>query len=265
MCRGTVAPLAEAAQRLEQFNLELVNRTSDVITAERQLRNILGLPAADKRRIIPVTPATEALPEFVWDTCVNEMLEQSPEIVHRNSALGKLRHARAIAAAAEGPIAVLEGRQSPDISTDEVKQQTQIVQQEAELEKVIRQQIHSLAWVFVGIDGSNKQLQGAKRLRLAAASRLDVEWSYYEEGRITIDRFLEAVEKYITAVGTEAQSKATYSTSVVALKESKGTLLADYGIIVAEPTLGAGTGPDGVITNRVKSTTVVTQLPLPTG
>src|SRR5262249_8497873 len=42
--RGTVADVAEAQQRLEQFRLDLVTRTSDVITTERQLRNLLGLP-----------------------------------------------------------------------------------------------------------------------------------------------------------------------------------------------------------------------------
>src|SRR5262249_53556832 len=45
--KGTIADVAEAQQRLEQFNLDLVTRTSDVITTERQLRNILGLPPAD--------------------------------------------------------------------------------------------------------------------------------------------------------------------------------------------------------------------------
>ncbi|MFO0888711.1 MAG: TolC family protein [Isosphaeraceae bacterium] len=58
--KGTVADVAEAVQRYEQFNLDLVTRTSDVITTERQLRNILGLEPADNRRIIPVTPPTEA-------------------------------------------------------------------------------------------------------------------------------------------------------------------------------------------------------------
>ena len=89
--RGTAADVAEAAQQLEQFKLELVTRTSDIITSERQLRNILGLPPADNRHIIPVTPATEAKLEPVWDTCVDEMLEQSPEIVQRKMALGKLQ------------------------------------------------------------------------------------------------------------------------------------------------------------------------------
>jgi outer membrane protein TolC len=44
--RSTVADLAEAEQREESFELDLVSKTSDVITTERQLRNILGLPPA---------------------------------------------------------------------------------------------------------------------------------------------------------------------------------------------------------------------------
>ena len=76
--RGTVADVAEAAQRLEQFNLDLVTRTSDVITTERQLRNILGLPPADNRRIIPVTPPTEARLEPDWDASLAQMLNFQP-------------------------------------------------------------------------------------------------------------------------------------------------------------------------------------------
>ena len=81
--RGTVADVAEAAQRLEQFNLDLVTRTSDVITTERQLRNILGLPPADNRRIIPVTPPTEARLEPDWDASLAQMLNFQPDIVQQ--------------------------------------------------------------------------------------------------------------------------------------------------------------------------------------
>ena len=58
--------------------------------------------------------------------------------------------------------------------------------------------------------------------------------AYYEEGRITIDRFLDAVSQYATAVATEAQYKTTYNISIVALEEAKGTLLAYDNIAVAE-------------------------------
>ncbi len=81
--RGTVADVAEAAQRLEQFNLDLVTRTSDVITTERQLRNLLGLPPADNRRIIPVTPANEARLEPDWDSSLAEMLDSQPDVVQQ--------------------------------------------------------------------------------------------------------------------------------------------------------------------------------------
>ena len=79
--RGNTADVAEAQQRLEQFNLDLVARTSDVITAERQLRNLLGLPPADNRRIIPVTPPTEARLEPDWDKCLATMLDKQPDIL----------------------------------------------------------------------------------------------------------------------------------------------------------------------------------------
>jgi hypothetical protein len=232
-CCGGGAHIAEAAQRLEQFNLDLMTRASDVITTERQLRNILGLPPADNRRIIPVTPALEARLEPVWDTCVGEMLEQAPEIVQRKIALGKLRDAIAIATA--GPITVSSENQRPAAATDEPEQRKRIAQQETELEQTIHQEIRTLARFFLEIDAKYKHFQTAKRLRAAAADRLDSQRAYYEEGRITIDRFLDAVSQYATAVGTEAQYKATYSTSIVALSEAKGTLLADYGIVVAEP------------------------------
>jgi outer membrane protein TolC len=78
--RGTDADVADAAQRLEQFNLDLVTRTSDVITTERQLRNTLGLPPADNRRIIPVTAPIEARVEPDWQESVLVMIEKKPEI-----------------------------------------------------------------------------------------------------------------------------------------------------------------------------------------
>ena len=46
--------VAEAAEQLERFKLDFVDKTANLITTERQLRNILGLPPTDNRRIVPV-------------------------------------------------------------------------------------------------------------------------------------------------------------------------------------------------------------------
>ncbi len=46
---GTVADVAEAQQRLEQFKLDLVTKTSDLIDSQQSLRGLLGVPNADPR------------------------------------------------------------------------------------------------------------------------------------------------------------------------------------------------------------------------
>jgi hypothetical protein len=109
-----------------------------------------------------------------------------------------------------------------------------LLRSRAYLQQVVHQTTHSLARFFLEIDANYKQFKTASRLRAAAAQRLDAQRAYYEEGRITIDRFLDAVSQYATAVATEAQYKTTYNISIVALEEAKGTLLAYDNIAVAE-------------------------------
>jgi hypothetical protein len=112
--------------------------------------------------------------------------------------------------------------------------QYQLLRQRAFLQQVVHQTTHSLARFFLEIDANYKQFKTASRLRAAAAERLNAQRAFYEEGRITIDRFLDAVSQYATAVATEAQYKTTYNISIVALEEAKGTLLAYDNVAVAE-------------------------------
>jgi hypothetical protein len=232
--RGTVADVAEATQQLEQFNLELATRSSDVITTELLLRDTLGLPSTDNRRIIPVTPATEAKLDPDWDACLAEMLTHSPEFVRRTASPKVLEDAIVSPTGLVGPITPPRDQKAQDITIDEAENRKQITQQETELQQTVHQQTHSLARCFLAIDANYKQLQTAKRLSAAATKRLDARRAYYEEGRITIDRFLDVVRLHATAVATEAQFKTTYNISIVALKEATGTLLEDYGIAVVE-------------------------------
>ncbi len=293
--RGTIADVAEAAQRLEQFNLDLVTRTSDVITTERQLRNILGLEPADNRRIIPVTPPTEARLEPDWDISLAQMLNFQPDIVQqqllvrvaelqllitRNQLLPQLNanflyQLNGLGQQLDSAEAIMTGAALKALNPVIANQQTRaglesqpgmysnfvtwqagftfqtplgmraplantrsaqytLLRARAYLQQVVHQTTHSLARFFLEIDANYKQFKTASRLRAAAAQRLDAQRAYYEEGRITIDRFLDAVSQYATAVATEAQYKTTYNISIVALEEAKGTLLAYDNIAVAE-------------------------------
>jgi Outer membrane efflux protein len=222
--RGTIADIAEAAQALEQRNLALVARTSDVITTERTLRDLLGLPAADGRRIGPVTVPTETKLDPDWEESRAAMLANQPGIVR----------SRAIVKAAEG-----------DVSHDGL---ARLERSKAQHEELIRQTTHSLARFFLEIDANYKQFKTASKLRVAAAQRLDAQRAYFEEGRITIDRFLDSVDLCATAVATEAQYKISYNSSIVGLEEAKGTLLEHDEIALAEGPKSAMTvvaSPDG--------------------
>ena len=121
-----------------------------------------------------------------------------------------------------------------------------LLRQRAFLQQVVHQTTHSLARFFLEVDANYKQFKTASRLRAAAAQRLDAQRAFYEEGRITIDRYLDAVSQYANAVAQEAQFKTTYNISIVALEEAKGTLLAYDNIAVAEgpqPAQGVHPGP----------------------
>ena len=82
---GNTADIAEAEQQLEKFRLNLVTATSDVITTERQLRNILGLPPADNRRIVPATPPAEAKARARLGAASAQMLESQPDIAQQRA------------------------------------------------------------------------------------------------------------------------------------------------------------------------------------
>ena len=105
------------------------------------------------------------------------------------------------------------GMRSPLANTRQA--QYILLRARAYLQQIVHQTTHSLARFFLEIDANYKQFKTASRLRAAAAQRLDAQRAYYEEGRITIDRFLDAVSQYATAVATEAQYKTTYNVSIV--------------------------------------------------
>ncbi len=234
------ANILEVEQRLEQFNLDLVTRTSDVITSERQLRNILGLRPADNRRIIPVTAPTEALVDPNWDESLAIMLEKQPDIVRQRSLMKQTE--------SDGS--------GPDLA--------QVERQKAYLKQVIHQTTHSLARFFLEIDYNHKQLVTASRARKAANARLESQETYYREGRITVDRLMDAVSQWASLVAQEAQYKTTYNISIVALEEAKGTLLDFKQIAIVDGPKGlvvADTARDGGVTRASIEAQLIPQPP----
>ncbi len=239
--RGTVADPAEMQQRLEQFRLDLVTKTSDVITAERQLRNILGLPPADARRIIPTTAPCEARLEPDWDASLAAMEASQPDILLQREEERTAERLLQLARSSHGrvdlaPLAVAANPALPRRSFLANTRQAQytLLKQRAYLRQVVHQTTHSLARFFLEIDANYKRFQAASRLRELAAKRLEAQKAFYDEGRITADRYLDAISQCASAEAQEAQFKTTYNVAIVALEEAKGTLLTYDNIAMAD-------------------------------
>ncbi|MDB5349759.1 MAG: outer membrane protein [Planctomycetota bacterium] len=292
---GALPNVAEAAEQLERFRLDFVDKTANLITTERQLRNILGMPPTDNRRIIPVTAPTEARLEPNWEASLAQMVTFQPDIVQnqllvrvaelqlliaRNQLLPVLNldalyQLNGLGHHLDQAEAVMTGRsiqainpllqaqqraaglnpqpgRYSDFNTWQVgltfqmplgyrgplannrSAQYALLRQRAFLQQVVHQTSHSLARFFLEVDSNYKLFKTAGRLKAAAKQRLDAQAAFYENGTITIDRYLDAVNRWATAVAQEADFRTRYNTAIVALEEAKGTLLAYDNIALAE-------------------------------
>ncbi len=220
--RNQLADIAEAEQQLENFKLNLVSATSDLITTERQLRNILGLPASDNRRIVASTAPGEDERPLDWDECLAQMLTAQPDLAEQRARLNSARLKALIEV--DNPTLPAETRAA---SQRELDKQQELWRQ------LTQQTTHSLARFFLEIDANYKQFKTAARLREAAQHRLDAQRAFYEEGRITVDRLLDAVSQYANAIAQESQYKSSYNTSIAAFEEARGTILSYEGVAIA--------------------------------
>jgi outer membrane protein TolC len=237
--RGNKSDVAEAEQRLEQFNLDMVARTSDVIEAERRLRNVLGLPRSDGRRITPMTKPRSDQVEPCWDESLATMLLRQPDLAEQSE---RVRQADWLAKSASRVLAAsLPGAElDPELARQiEGRWSSEAARQAELLKQVKHQTTHSLARFFLEVDANYKQFKTASRLCAASAQRLEAQRAFYEEGRIPIDRYLDAISQYASAKTQEAQFQATYNISLVALEEAKGTLLNARDIEICEESSSA--------------------------
>ena len=168
--RSSGADVAETVQRCEQLKLDLVTKTSDVITTERRLRDLLNLPPSDNRRIVPVTRPFEELVNFDWETCLAEMNEQEPEIILNKLAVAELSNS----AQDESGREELEPEGAIPSVTQLKKELRESLQHQGreKLQQAIRQQTHSLARMFLEVDAGYKYQAGTRVRGLGKANSI---------------------------------------------------------------------------------------------
>ena len=107
------------------------------------------------------------------------MLEKHPEILRAKARLKEAEaaaHAATLDEVAKTFLPALDNKDKPATSAQTLHDRsTQLEQQKADLQQVIRQTTHSLARFFLEVDANYKQFKTASRLRAAATQRLDAQ------------------------------------------------------------------------------------------
>jgi outer membrane protein TolC len=80
---GSLTPqdLAQAGQQYELARGQRLTALGDVLERERQLRELIGLPLEDGRRMVPYDEPVVAPYQPAWDVALAEALENRPELV----------------------------------------------------------------------------------------------------------------------------------------------------------------------------------------
>jgi RNA polymerase sigma factor (sigma-70 family) len=204
--RGTMANVAEIRQQIERYRLKLVRTTTDVGTVDRQFRKILGLRAADARKIVPTTMPSETLDTLNPVEAVSQLMRSQPEIVKQ---VEELRQAEA----------------NPS-DRSAIAAHTKILNQ------LVDQSTLNLDRFALDLEANYRQFRNAAKQRKAANDRLESEREMYEKGRILIDHYLDAISQYTNAITNEVQSRASYNMTMVHVNEAKGTLLETERIVI---------------------------------
>ena len=222
--RGGFANIAEAEQQLENFKLNHVTAASDLVTIERGLRNILGVSASDDRRIIPSTPPVAAKYEPDWETSMAQLYAYHPEIAAQRELLATVALREAFNLNDSGLTTAFRSRARPESE-----------RRQADLREFVQQPTQVLARFKVEVGAGFQQYETARKLKIATTKRLQAQQAFYDEGRITVDRLLDAVSQDANATAQESEYLTTYNTAIAAYEEAKGTLLEADGVILAVP------------------------------
>jgi hypothetical protein len=246
---GSAVNLAERADHLKRFERILNDRTLDAVAAERRFREILGLPGADGRRIIPVTPPIEAQMTFVWASCLDAVLTKGHNPLRLTPFCLAL------------PKNVIEGlnkfqdtshkRQSD--SEDELSIAMWVEESVSSrpptacwscgdpwptrgcqilLRRPAQQPPATFAKAVADVERSYQWYSKANRSRVAAEHRLESQRREWRIGTIPADRYLETLEEFAVLAERESRQCAAYNSAIASLSERNGTLLAEHNIII---------------------------------
>jgi len=273
--------VAQANVTYRTFKANLVAANATVLTNEGILRNLIGLPPNDDRRIVPVSsPRAEP---FVhnWDELVRLAEKRRPDIIElkliieaerqkliqaRNQALPQLNAVAQYqwnglsgtmpngATLSSGPGQYVDWTLAVNFSVPlglrlgraQVRQEKLLIAKDtANLQQGLHAAIHELAITIRNLDSAFEQYLAYKEARIAADTNVRVQNEKFRAGQSIYLNVLQALNDWGTAITSEAGALLAYNTALATLERQTGTILDTHGLFFVEERFRAA-GPLGL-------------------
>ncbi|QDU59796.1 outer membrane channel protein [Planctomycetes bacterium Pan216] len=266
---GAIPDVAQAREQYEFFRASRLQALSRVLSQERDLRRLLGLPPDDDRQIIPADEPTIAEYDPDWKLGIMESLEMRPELqaqrfAIRATELEVFRQKNGLlpdlTLAANWSITGLDDDWSHSVETlfrnryadwymgfrwrrqigersahaAVRRAQTQLSQARAQLRSLEHDVFIELHEAYQNIVTNYELIKAQKDRREAATQQLEAREEFYRQGKTTIDVLLQAQNAFADALRDESQAVVAYNQSLISWEFSKGTILDNDAVVVAE-------------------------------
>lgn len=276
---GTVS---QARVTFNMFRANLIAAEATVLTREGALRNLIGLPPNDDRRLVPVSVPTNERLQPEWAALLGLAEQRRPDIVElklileadqvrlvqsRNQALPRLdavglyRWNGLSGTMPDGERLASGAGQFPDWSlgvnfavplglrqgrAGVRDQELLIFRDRANLEQGVHAAVHQLASTVRDLDSAYQQYLAFKETRTAAFANLNVQIEQFRAGRNIYLNVLQALNDWGNAVSSEAQQLLNYNVALATLERQTGTILETHGLVFVEERYRAA-GPLGIL------------------
>ncbi|HTN77432.1 MAG TPA: TolC family protein [Pirellulaceae bacterium] len=278
---GDESEVAQARVSYDQFRANSIGAEANLLQQEAALRNLLGLPPSDGRRIESVTPLNTQRLQPEWDI-IRTLAEQNrPDLIERRLLLetdqqqlilARNRTLPELDAGAAYRWNTLEGRafngtwlnsQPGQFSEWEYglnlsmplgqrnarallrAQELNLMRDRANLQQTLHSTNHLLAASVRNLAQYYDQYQAFRRTREAARDNLDRQMADYLAGRRTLYlNVLQAITDWGNALSSEVNSLALYNAELARLERETGIILENHGIQFVEEYYGS-VGPLG--------------------
>jgi outer membrane protein TolC len=271
-------PIQDYAQTRVQYELfrgQRIQALGAVLEAERNLRGLIGLPAEDGTRLVPVDTPNLAPYQPDWATAMHEALTLRPELIvarqelrfrqldiinQKNLLLPDVRFTSSydvngIGSRLDGPEGALSSLASNTFNNWALGIRADIPLGFRDAHSAVRvarlnllrtyyalqdqeaKTLRFLALQYRNLFEFQEQIKAQRAQRQAAAQQLEARFKEFLAGRGTLDILLEAQRFWATALRAEYDAISSYNNCLACFEWAKGTLLQHDNVVITEGPL----------------------------